>query len=126
MAEHFLHKKDPSLKLMSSQNSGTYNLVTDAEGEKLYANTVFDSKTGDIIIKIVNASDSEKEVEIDLDDSIMLKSGKAKVITLTGEKMGYNSIEEPCKISPLETTEYDITNYIKRLLPPYRFTIIRI
>lgn len=114
------------VQLMYAQNSGTYNLVTVAEGEKLYANTVFDTKTGDIIIKIVNASDIEKEVEIVLDDAITLKSTKAILITLTGEKMGYNSIEEPCKIAPFKTNEDGITNYSKRLLPPYSFTIIRI
>lgn len=114
------------VQLMYAQNSGTYNLVTNTEGEKLYANTVFDQETGDVIIKIVNASDSKKEVEIVLDDSITLKSDTAKLITLTGEKMGYNSIENPLNIAPLETTEDAFTNYSKRLLPPCSFTVIRI
>lgn len=114
------------VQLMYAQNKGTYNLVTDVWGEKLYANTVFDQETNDIIIKIVNASDSEKEVEIVLDDSITLKSNTAEVITLTGEKMGYNSIKEPYKIAPFKTYEDGITNYSKRLLLPYSFTVIRI
>lgn len=111
------------VQLMYAQNSGTYNLVTQVEGEKLYANTVFDTETGDLIIKIVNASDSEKEVEIALDDSFKLKSTIARIIILTGEKMGYNSIEEPLSIAPVTSNK----NWIGQInLPPYSFTVIRI
>ena len=114
------------VQLMYAQNSGTYNLTTNVKGEDLYANTVFDANSGVIIIKIVNASDSEKEVEIQIDNSITLNSTKTKVITLTGEKTGYNSIEYPFNITPRESFEDVLSHNTTRLLPPYSFTIIRI
>ena len=106
------------VQLMYAQNPGCCNLVTEVCGEKLYANAVT-NKTGEVILKIVNASDEEKTVMLDIGFS----ECEAAVITLTGEKMGYNSIENPTNIAPVQTTEKLDK---ERLFPPYSFTVLRI
>ena len=106
------------VQLMYAQNSGVCNLITEVTGEKLYANAVMD-KNGDVIVKIVNATDEKKKVVLDIEHS----KSEVTVTTLSGEKAAYNSIEKPHNIKPVVTKE---RLEQKRLLPPYSFTILRI
>lgn len=113
------------VQLMYAQNSGNYNLTTKVNGEKIYANTVFDNLTGDIIIKIVNASDNRKTVVINVDPDISFKSSRAKVTVLTGGKNDYNSIANPKNVAPV-TYEERIEHCTKKELLPNSFTVMRI
>ena len=69
------------------QNSGDLYLKShlDApEASKLTASTVFDSKSGDVIIKIVNGDDVSREINIQLNGLKANKKMKATKTVLTG------------------------------------------
>ena len=72
--------------------------------KKLYASATRDDATGEVIVKIVNGESKAEEVKLNLTG---LKSGKltARALVLTGGKTtDENSLTEPMKIAPTEST----------------------
>jgi alpha-L-arabinofuranosidase len=115
---------------MYSRNMGTYTLAMDAkeraalEEKSVFANASFDEKSGEIILKVVNAG--KDDFVLDLVTEEELKSGTA--VCLSGpDRYAYNTIEEPNKVS---AKEWELTaEECKKLVLPaesfkvYRFTI---
>ena len=65
----------------------------------MYANASYDEKTGEIILKVVNAG--KEDVGIDLSTEDAIQSGTA--ICLSGPDLyAYNTIEEPHKVTAKE------------------------
>ena len=89
---------------MYGQNAGTQLLHTVLNGEKaigqenLYASAVFDEKTNEIIVKVVNTSTNTNKIKIDLKG----RSVEPQIVTETlayPELDAVNSIAFPSKIS---------------------------
>ena len=88
---------------MYANNMGSYTLkmtpesgAKELEEKKLYANASYDEKTRDIILKIVNAGNSD--IAIDLTTEDIIQSGCA--VCLSGPDLyAYNTIEEPHKVT---------------------------
>ncbi len=118
------------VQTMYGQNSGDYNYRSDVTGdgeECIYSNTVYDEDEGELIIKVVNASDAPETVRIHIDDSIALAESPRKVITLANEdKRIYNTVEEPEKIAPVTTWEEGDGNTFTREFAANSFTILRV
>ena len=117
------------VRTMYGQNAGSYNYKSTVknDGNKcIYSNSVFDEKSGELIIKVVNSSDFARSVTVSVDGSIPL-TGNARVITLAdNNRLIYNTIEAPEKIAPTETTEDCPGNEFTREFEANSFTIIRI
>ena len=92
----------------------------------LYAVAATDEKSGDVIVKVVNANASPLETEVDLSGAKNL-SGKGTAIVLTSESgADENSLTEPTKVSPkTETIEFSGTS-LKRSFPGNSFTVLRL
>ncbi len=90
----------------------------------LAASCVFDSKTGDVILKMVNYSDSEKPMKINLG-----KFGKidplAEKTLLQGNPEDENTFENPDNIVPVYS-EIKTAKKMDYLAPPMSLTVIRI
>ena len=107
---------------MYAMNKGTnvLSLTTkdpaDAKGKKtipvagqdglngIFASSVFDKATGEVIIKVVNTSKQEQPISLNLLD--MRGERTAQVLTLqhSGSMDDENTLEEPQKIVPMQTT----------------------
>ena len=99
----------------------------DRSGVKsICTSAALDNKSGDIILKVVNASSESLQTQIDLKGTSKL-SGNGKVIVLTSNSpLDENTLDEPIKVSP-KTENVKITgNTISRLISGNSLTIIRI
>jgi alpha-L-arabinofuranosidase len=92
----------------------------------LYAVAGTDKKTGEIIVKVVNASDKPIETVLELKGS-SLPAGDARVTVLTsGSPDDENSFDAPTKVSPREETLRVGGKDIIRTFPANSVTILRI
>lgn len=115
-------------KLFSTNRGDTYiDDVFNAEsgtGKELPASCVQDSKTGDIILKLVNASAVSSVVNVNLKSIKRIKS-KAALTVLQGSKNAKNTREQPSTVLP-EETELKVNKLFDYKLPPYSLSVIRI
>ena len=96
------------------------------DANSLCASAERDDKSGDIILKVVNASADPLETTINLEGAGNL-SGIGKAEVLTSEKpTDENSLDDPTKVSPkTETIKFSGTT-ITRSFPGNSLTVIRI
>jgi alpha-N-arabinofuranosidase len=92
----------------------------------LYASASIDKRTGEVILKLVNASASAKEVKIDLADAGKVgKSGKAFALT-NADPQAENSLNDPMKVSPVEQKIAVSSNQFARTLAANSLTVLRV
>ncbi len=80
---------------------------------------------GKIIVKIVNLSDCEQAVNVQLKNAPSLSSS-AKVTVLEGEKNAENSFAEPENIVPQEKTFDGVSSDFTYPAAPYSLSILEI
>jgi alpha-L-arabinofuranosidase len=104
-----------------------HDLDYDAGGKinSLYAVSATDGKTGDLIVKVVNADTQPLETKVDF--SGVSLSGQGTAIVLTSENgADENSLDEPAKVSPkTEPVSFTGTS-LKRSFPGNSFTVLRL
>jgi len=94
--------------------------------KSLYASASRDDKTGEIILKVVNAAPEAQAVEFNL-AGLNKVSGPAKVIVLTSEKAtDENTLEEPTKVVPKTQTLNVNSPSFTHTLPGNSVTVIRV
>ena len=98
---------------------GDRSLQTVAEGEDLYASSTFDGENGVCIIKAVNASACGADVRIECGYDF---EENARCIRMVSDPDDVNSIDEPEKVSPTDST-INIKDGIVRL-PAHSFSVI--
>ena len=115
---------------MYGQNAGTQLLHTVLNGEKaigqenLYASAVFDEKTSEIIVKVVNTSTNANKIKIDLKG----RSVEPRIVTETlayPELDAVNSIAFPSKISTKIAEQPWNTKTNRITLAAQSFTVIK-
>jgi alpha-L-arabinofuranosidase len=92
---------------------------------RLYASATQDSKSGDIILKVVNGASAPVSADINLRDAKNLSgSGRAIVLTSASPK-DENSLEQPNKVSP-KTQDFQFQGpSLHREFPGNSVTILR-
>jgi alpha-L-arabinofuranosidase len=94
--------------------------------KSLCASAARDDKSGDIIVKVVNASSESLQTQIDLRGAGKLTgSGKAIVLTSTNQ-LDENTLDEPTKVSPKTEMLQFSGKILKRSFPGNSLTIIRL
>lgn len=115
---------------MYGQNAGTQLLHTVLNGEKaigqenLYASSVFDEKTNEIIVKVVNTNTNTNKIKIDLKG----RSVEPQIVTETlayPELDAVNSIAFPSKISTKIAEQPWNTKTNRITLAAQSFTVIK-
>jgi alpha-L-arabinofuranosidase len=105
-----------------------HDLDYDSGGKinSLYATSATDEKSGDIIVKVINANAQPLETEVNLAGEKNL-TGKGMATVLTSESpTDENSLANPTKVSPkTETMKFSGTSF-KRLFPGNSFTVLRL
>jgi alpha-L-arabinofuranosidase len=91
----------------------------------LYATAAQDDRTGDVIVKVVNASANPLETKLDLGGERKLGT-QVQASVLTSEKdTDENSITEPMKVSPKTETLHFTGTTLTRTFPGNSFTVLR-
>jgi alpha-L-arabinofuranosidase len=94
--------------------------------KSLCASAARDDGSGDVILKVVNASSESLETRIDLKGTGTLTgSGKAIVLT-SGSSLDENTLEEPMKVSPKTEMVQFSGNFLTRSFPGNSLTVIRL
>ena len=110
--------------------SSATNLPTQTNGDKtipaLFHNATFESKTGTIILKVVNPQATAQTVNFKLDGVKTVKSDGTH-IQLTGTSLkDMNSITEPTKVAPKTSQITGLSPNFSRTFPAYSVTVIKI
>lgn len=100
------------------------NTLTVTRG--LFASAVTDRKSGDVIVKVVNAAATPTETEINLNGAKKL-AATAEAIVLTSENpKDENTLDEPTKVAPKSTTLPVTGTKIKHAFPGNSLTVLRV
>lgn len=92
----------------------------------LYASASSDEKTGELIVKVVNAADVEMVADVNVRGlQSSTHSGKAIVLT-SGSSTDENSLEEPAKVSPKQELFAFQGSEFSRKFPGNSLTVLRI
>lgn len=114
-------------KLFSTNMGDTYyeNVVSfDSNDNTLNASCVKNSKTGDLIVKIVNYNNSAKDLKVNLSKfkNLILD---AELMVLKGDKDDENSFENPEKIKPVNSN-YKVAKTFAYQAPAMSLCIFRL
>jgi alpha-N-arabinofuranosidase len=93
--------------------------------DPLYATASRDKASGDVILKLVNIVDEPVDAKINIAGAGSIAS-QAKAIVLTGERLDQNSIAEPTKVAPRETTIKNVGPSFTHTLPARSITVLRL
>lgn len=111
-----------------SLNQGDAYLSSAVEGVsapgEFAASTVRDGRTGDVILKIVNASASAQPLHVDL-SGLKKVSPKALKTVLAGDPSALNSFEDPARVAPV-TSDITVDRQFDYEAPAHSLTVIRI
>lgn len=125
-----MYAKNKGTNVLSATVDGTP--LTGAEGQDgLYATAAFDAPTGDYIVKVVNTSAANKDLDIKLDKLKKNdKISKLEIITLSSQNpMAENTVAQPDVVVPKTTTEdvaLDAKNAEYKLsMEPNSFKVLR-
>jgi alpha-L-arabinofuranosidase len=92
----------------------------------LFTSAARDDKSGDVILKVVNASFESLAAQIELKGAGALTgSGKAVVLT-SGNPLDENTLEDPTKVSPKTEMVQFSGNLLTRSFPGNSLTVIRL
>lgn len=94
--------------------------------DSLYASAVLDEASGVLIIKIVNASGSEKQQEIRLDGLITIGSKAERISLQNNDLQATNAVAAPVQVKPVSSAYTLKKNKMTLDLAPYSFTVLRI
>ena len=102
------------------------NYETGGQVKALYACAAHDGKTGDVIVKVVNASAGPLKTKIDLSGTKNL-TGHASAIVLSSENpTDENTLDHPARVSP-KAEKLDFAGAIlTRSFPGNSFTVLRL
>jgi len=97
-----------------------------ADGEKLFASATRENSSGEIILKVVNATDSATEAQIDIETATTM-AASASMIVLTGPSgEAMNSFEQPRNVVPVESSFKDAARSFRQSFPANSVSIVRL
>jgi alpha-L-arabinofuranosidase len=106
-------------------------LITDANDlpgasdvEPLYATASRDLSAGDVIIKVVNVTASDQQLQVDLKGAG--KVGKATLEEISGNPPDVNSIAAPEKVGPKKTTLAIKSTTFLHSFPAHSVSVLRV
>ncbi|MES2924480.1 MAG: alpha-L-arabinofuranosidase C-terminal domain-containing protein [Verrucomicrobiota bacterium] len=112
---------------MYSRNRGDAVLPLElAAGEsKLFANAVRDDKTGEIVLKVVNAGETEMTVQVNLAGAASV-APDATTTVLTGNMSDVNTVGQADKLKPVESKIAVPGKSFPHAFPARSFTVLRV
>lgn len=94
--------------------------------DSLYASAAIDRKSNEVIIKVVNASDKQKNTIFSIEGADKL-ANQGSLTLLKGESLqSVNSLENPTAVSPVTKPVQLKGKQLNIALEPYSFSVIRV
>lgn len=114
-------------KLYAS-NAGTKALPTAVEGqtERLYGNAVLDERSGQAIVKLVNATPNTRPVQIKLPGNVKVQPNATVQVIASADLNAENTLDEPTKVAPKDEMISNAGAEFTRELPGNSLTVIRL
>ncbi len=109
-------------RLLPLKLGGT--LPNDKGKPRFYATAARDEASGEVILKVVNATSAAVETTIQL-DGMKRTSGEATLTLLRGGLADENSLTNPRKVAPT-TTSLEIAGPFEHRFEPYSLTVLRV
>ncbi|HEY1719057.1 MAG TPA: alpha-L-arabinofuranosidase C-terminal domain-containing protein [Verrucomicrobiae bacterium] len=130
---HLYETPNYFVQQLFSRNRGDEVLPTQTAGieaatngvQNLYASATRDDKAGEIILKVVNPEANAESTEIKLDGASKIEP-EGEAITLAGDLNGVNSMDDPEKISPVESKFENAAANFTYTFPAHSMTVLRI
>ena len=91
----------------------------------LYASAARQSRTGDILVKVVNISDTDQPLLIKLNGAGDV-SPSATLITMTGPNAAVNTLDAPRRIAPVTAVLHGIGPQFRHTFPARSVSVLRI
>lgn len=101
------------------------NQATDAPPGSVYASASRDSRSGEVILKVVNFSASAQPLRVDLPGAREV-APTARAQVLAGQPGDVNSIEEPLKVAPRNLTVHGTGRQFTHAFPAYSVSVMRL
>ena len=99
--------------------------VTLPQPETVLAISGADSKSGDVIVKMLNTTKEEVQTAVRLEGAAQLRSRGELTVLTSGNAEDENSFEEPSRIAPVSRT-VETANPSNLVLAPYSLNILRL
>jgi alpha-N-arabinofuranosidase len=110
---------------MFSRNLGDEILSVESSQTAVQGCATRDSKTGEIILKLVNPQPTAESVNIQV-NGVTALDPKASAITLAGSPEDTNSITRPRNVVPVTTTVRDVKPQFAYTLPPNSIVVLKL
>jgi alpha-N-arabinofuranosidase len=110
---------------MFSRNLGDEILPLKAADTSVQGSATRDSKTGEIILKLVNPEPAPQTLPIEIKGVASLNP-KATAITLAGKPEATNSIRHPKNVVPITATLDDVKPRFTYTLPPHSVVVLKL
>jgi alpha-N-arabinofuranosidase len=95
-------------------------------GDRLFYSVTKDAAKGIVYLKLVNASSSAQELKITL-DGVKAVKGTAKLVRLSaGSTAATNTITDPKRVVPVESTVTGVAKTFTRRVPGYTIEVLEI
>ena len=110
---------------MFSVNRPSRIVPSTAKGAEFFQVCGFDDKTGEYIVKCVNAAEEPRALEIDFGAPV--KAGEVRRTSLSGNRGDMNDLANPLRVAPVEDTfRFAGGNVLKTELRPTSLTVLRL
>jgi alpha-N-arabinofuranosidase len=110
---------------MFSRNLGDEILADETKDSSIQSTVTRDSKSGEIYLKLVNPQSAPEQLNIHL-KGVASIGPKAVVLTLAANPDDTNSITEPRKVIPVETTLRDLKPDFVYSVPAHGIVVLRL
>ena len=110
---------------MFSRNVGDEILSTASDETSVQGSATRDSKTGEIILKLVNPQPTEESLTIEI-KGVHALDPEAGAITLAGAPEDTNSISHPRNVVPVASTMGGVKPGFTYTLPPHSIVVLKL
>jgi alpha-L-arabinofuranosidase len=99
--------------------------LSPAEGKRFYASSSFDAASGEVILKLVNATPAAVTTSVDLAGANHVSAGKRTVLQ-SDQGDALNTFEQVDHVVPQETAFSPTGSKFDLTLPANSFTVVRV
>jgi alpha-L-arabinofuranosidase len=103
----------------------TMNGSTDNSQQELYSSASLDRKSGEVILKIVNAGKEVRAARVDFSGIASLKGSAKQIVLVSGDLKAENSLDQSMRIAPVEKIITAAGRSLQVKLEPYSMTVLR-
>ena len=110
---------------MFSRNLGEEILSTQGSETSIQGSATRDSRTGEIILKLVNPQATAESLKIEIKGVASL-AAKGHAITLSGNLEDANSLSHPRNVVPVTTTVRGVKSSFTYKMPPHSIVVLKL